>query len=121
MVIRSENRANDYDEIKTLMDLCKAGRLFDVQDRITDGKPINLPPPPAKGARKHCPLQVSINKGFHSLVQVLLESGAIVQDGSFNALALALGKRRLDLIKLLVDHGADVRSVDMAGVFDFRM
>jgi ankyrin repeat protein len=118
MVIRSDKRANDYDEIKPLIDLCKAGRLFDVQDWITDGKPINPPPPPAKGARKKCPLQVSIDKGFHSLVQVLLESGAIVRDGSFNALELALGNRRLDLIKLLVEHGADVRSVDMTWVFD---
>jgi len=118
MVIRSDKRANDYDEIKPLIYLCKAGRLFDVQDWITDGKPINPPPPPAKGARKKCPLQVSIDKGFHSLVQVLLESGAIFQDGSFNALELALGNRRLDLIKLLVEHGADVRSVDMTWVFD---
>jgi len=45
-VIRSDKRANDYDEIKPLIDLCKAGRLFDVQDWITDGKPINPPPPP---------------------------------------------------------------------------
>ncbi|MGM0427885.1 MAG: ankyrin repeat domain-containing protein [Thermodesulfobacteriota bacterium] len=117
-MIRSDNRANDYNEIKPLIDLCKAGRLFDVQEWIADGKPINPPPPPAKGARKKCPLQVSIDKGFHSLVQVLLESGAIVQDGSFNALELALGNRRLDLIKLLVEHGADVRSVDMPWVFD---
>lgn len=118
MVIRSDKRANDYDEIKPLIDLCKAGRLFDVQNWIADGKPINPPPPPEKGARKKCPLQVSIDKGFHSLVQVLLESGAIVQDGSFNALELVLDNRRLDLIKLLVAHGADVRSVDMTRVFD---
>jgi hypothetical protein len=118
MVIRLDKRANDYNEIKPLIDLCKAGRLFDVQNWITDRKPINPPPPPAKGARKKCPLQVSIDKGFHSLVQVLLESGAIFQDGSFNALELALGNRRLDLIKLLVERGADVRSVDMTWVFD---
>lgn len=118
MVIRSGKRTNDYDEIKPLIDLCKAGRLFDVQDWIKDGKPINPPPPPAKGAKKKCPLQVSIDKGFHSLVQVLLESGANVRDGSFNALELALGNRRLDLIKLLVEHGVDARSVDMTWVFD---
>lgn len=95
MVIRSDKRAKDYDDIKPLVDLCKAGRLFDVQDWIADGKPINPPPPPAKGARKKCPLQVSIDNGFHSLVQVLLESGANVQDGSYNALEQALSNRRL--------------------------
>ena len=117
-MIRSQKRAKDYDEIKPLIDLCKAGRLFDVQAWIADGKPINPPPPPAKGARKKCPLQVSIDKGFHSLVQVLLESGAIIQDGSLNALDQALSNRRLDLIKLLVENGADVRSVDMVWVFE---
>jgi len=73
MVIRSGNKAKDYEEIKPLIDLCRAGRLFEVQAWIADGKPINSPPPPPKRARKNCPLQVSIEKGFHSLVQVLLE------------------------------------------------
>jgi hypothetical protein len=118
MVIKSKKRAEDYDDIKPLIDLCKAGRLFDVQAWIADGKPINPPPVPAKGARKKCPVQVAIDSGFHSLLQVLLERGAIVQDGSFNALDQALRNRRLDLIKLLVENGADVRSVDMACVFD---
>ena len=51
MVICSGKRAEDYDEIKPLIDLCKTGRLFDVQAWIAEGKPINPPPPPAKGAR----------------------------------------------------------------------
>ena len=49
---------------------------------------------------------------------MLLESGAIIQDGSFNALEQALSNRRLDLIKLLVENGAGVRSVDMVWVFE---
>ena len=49
---------------------------------------------------------------------MLLESGSIIQDGSFNALEQALSNRRLDLIKLLVENGADVRSVDMVWVFE---
>ncbi len=118
MVICLGKRAKDYDEVKPLIDLCKAGRLFDVQAWIMDGKPINLPPPSPINARKNCPLQVSIEKGFHSLVQVLLEGGAIVQDGSYNALEQGVGKRRLDLIELLVENGADVRSVKMTRVFD---
>ncbi|MGB3398983.1 MAG: ankyrin repeat domain-containing protein [Candidatus Deferrimicrobiaceae bacterium] len=118
MVTNSEKRAKDYDDIKPLIDLCKAGRLFDVQAWIAAGKPINPPPPPAKGARKKCPLQVSVDHGFHSLVQVLLEGSAIIQDGSYNALEQALSNRRLDLIKLLAENGADIRSVDMTWVFD---
>lgn len=111
-------RAKTYDKIKPLIDHCRAGRLFDVQDWIAAGKPVNLPLRPAKKARKKCPLRVAMEKGFHSLVQVLLEAGAQITDGSFNALDLALMDRRLDLIELLVAHGADVNSVSMVSVFE---
>jgi hypothetical protein len=93
MVIQSEKRAKDYDDIKPLIDLCKTGRLFDAQAWFAGGKPVNPPPPPPKGARRKCPLQVTIDKGFHSLVQVLLDGGAIVHDGSYNALEQAMGNR----------------------------
>jgi hypothetical protein len=43
---------------------------------------------------------------------------AIVRDGAFNALEMALSNRRQDLIELLVEHGADVPSVDITWVFD---
>jgi len=56
--------------------------------------------------------------GLHSLVQILLVGGANIGDGRFNALQRALDKRRLDLIKLLVENGADIKSVDMISVFD---
>ena len=118
MVTSSKKRAKVHDDIKPLIELCKAGRLFDVQVWIAAGKPINPPPPPEKGARKKCPLQVAIDKGFHSLAQVLLEAGSIIKDGSYNALEQALFSRRLDLIKLLVENGADIRPIDMTYVFD---
>lgn len=111
-------RAETYDEIKPLIELCKTGNLFEVQAWIASGKPVNPPPPPAKKARKKCPLQVAVEKGFHSLVQILLEAGAIIQDGSFNAFAKALIDKRLDLLKLMVAHGADINSVEMIFVFD---
>lgn len=111
-------RSEDYDNIKPLIELCKAGKLFDVQKWVAAGKPVNPPPPPDKRARKKCPLQVAIDKGFHSLVQLLLEGGALINDGSYNALEQALFNRRLDIIKLLMENGADIKSVDMTWVFD---
>ncbi len=100
-VISSNKNAKDYDDIKPLIEMCKAGELFGVQAWIAAGKHVNLPIPPDKGSRRKSPLQVVVEKGFHSLVQILLESGAIIKDGSYNALEQALTKRRLDLIKLL--------------------
>jgi hypothetical protein len=109
--------AGTYDDIKPLIQLCKAGKLFEVQDWIQSGKPVNIQQP-KKGGRKKTPLEIAIDQGFHSLVQVLLEGGSILADDRFNALEQALFKKRLDIMMLLVEHGADVQSIDMLEVFD---
>ena len=109
--------ASTYDEIKPLIELCKAGRLFEVQEWISAGKPVNLPPP-EKGTRRKSPLEVSIGRGFHSMVQVLLEGGADIEDPRYSPLTDAILEKRLDLVKLLIKHGADINSVDMGYVFE---
>jgi hypothetical protein len=111
-------RAENYDAIAPLIDLCKAGRLFDVQAWIQAGKPVNPPLATSNRGRKKSPLAYAIDYGFHSLVQVLLEGGASVEaDGNFHPMSLALTKRRFDLVKLLVEHDCDARTVDMREVF----
>ena len=65
--------------------MCKAGKVFEVQDWIAAGKPIN-PPPPEKGIRRKRPLEVAIDRGIHSLVQVLLEAGADINDPGYTNL-----------------------------------
>ncbi len=97
--------------------MCKAGRVFEVQDWIASGKPVN-PPTPEKGIRRKRPLEVAIGRGIYSLVQVLLEAGVDLDDPGYNALRHALFERRLDLIKLLVSHGVDINSVAMILVFE---
>ena len=37
-------RAESHDDIKPLVELCKAGKLFEVQKWIVSGKPVNGPP-----------------------------------------------------------------------------
>jgi len=105
-----------YDEIKPLNELCKAGKLFEVQDWLKDGRPVNVKQP-EKGNRRRSPLEIAIERGFHSLVQVLLEAGAVTADNRYNALEDAVDKKRLDIIKLLIVHGANLKSVDMFNVF----
>ena len=58
------------DEIRPLVELCRAGKLFAVQEWIRQGKPVNPPPPKRKGVRSQTPLEVAIDRGFHSLVEV---------------------------------------------------
>jgi len=111
-------QANTYEEIDHLVKLCRAGRLYEVQDWITAGKPVNLPPAHALKRAKQSPLQVALDLGFHSLVQLLLEGGASLEDPRYPPLAQALQKRRLDFVQLLVKHGANIHSVHMEEVFD---
>ena len=106
-----------YEEIKPLIDLCKAGKLFEVQAWIASGKPVN-PPPSVSGYKRKSPLEIAIDLGFHSLVQTLLKGGADLNEPRYWPLDEALHKRRIDLVKLLVKYGADIHSVSMASVFE---
>ena len=118
MNLNDKKRANDYDEVKLLIDICKTGKLFDVQNWIAEGKPVNLPSIMEGKTRRKSPLEVAIDSGFHSLVQVLLEGGAIIKDKKYNALLHAVNNKRLDLVDLLIQHGADLKSITMGNVFD---
>jgi len=110
-------QADSYEELKPLVELCKAGKLFAVQEWIAAGKPVNLPDIKEKTRRKS-PLEIAIECGFHSLVQVLLEGGAAIEVPRYNPLFHALWKRRLDFVELLIAHGAQIQSVRMDEVFE---
>lgn len=112
-----QRQAQSLEEIKPLVDLCKEGKLFEVQDWVKTGKPVN-PPDSGRCNGPRSPLEVAIEKGFHSLIQVLLEAGASFErEGRSSAMSRALKQRRPDIVKLLVEHGYDPASVDMREVF----
>jgi len=50
-------KAETKDEIRPLIELCRAGKLFDVQKWIAAGKPIDPPLPLPKVQRQRSPLQ----------------------------------------------------------------
>lgn len=97
-------------EAKDLLRLCKAGRLFDLQDWIASGKSLRLP-----DESKTTPVEVALNSGFHSLVELLLQNEENQQLKN-RALQRALSLKRLDLIELLVSHGAEITSVPFIDV-----
>ena len=97
-------------EAKDLIRLCKTGRLFEVQDWIASGKSLCVPV-----ESKTTPLEVALKSGFHSLVELLLQN-AENQELKNRALQLALSLKRLDLIELLVAHGAEISSVPFIDV-----
>lgn len=100
---------DEVDPIKELNELCRQGKLYEVEDWIRQGKPID-PPIPPKG-RQRTPLLIAIERGFHSLVLLLLRSGANLEQNG-DVLAFALQCNRHDIIELLFQYGADVQSVD---------
>lgn len=113
------HRAQTYDKIKPLVALCKAGKLFEVQGWIARGKPVNTPPLPTKGRRWKTPLSVAIDQGFHSLVDVLLGAGAVMEPEDWaSPMYRALEMRRFDIVQLLIKHGFDPRTVSMQQVFE---
>ena len=56
-------------EAKDLLRFCKTGRLFDVRDWIESGRSLCVPE-----ESKTTPLEVALNSGFHSLVELLLQN-----------------------------------------------
>jgi hypothetical protein len=65
-------QAKTFEEIEPLVDLIAQGKLFDVQQWIADGKPINPPPHEPKKPRKAGPLEHALATSFHSMIQILL-------------------------------------------------
>lgn len=104
------------DEFEPFRLMCQAGRLFDVQEWIRQGRPVALQVPPPPGKRKKNPLAIALDLEFHSLVQVLLEAGAPIKEGRYHALYHAVELRRRDLVELLIEHGANVKDISMQTV-----
>ncbi|MCO6043304.1 ankyrin repeat domain-containing protein [Aeoliella sp. ICT_H6.2] len=118
MAAPRQARASSFEEIKPLVELCKAGKLFEVTDWITEGYPVSPPLHCGKGGRKKTPLTYAIDQGFHSLVKVLLDAGAELEDDGYSRpIYRALEKRRFDIVQLFVDHGFDPKSIEMREVF----
>lgn len=93
------------------MALVRAGRLFEVQRWIAEGRRTNPPKP-----YWFSPLRTAIATGFHSMVEILLKAGVDRREMD-TLLNRAVWNSNLDLIQLLVDHGANLHSVDADCVF----
>jgi hypothetical protein len=97
-------------EAKQLLQLCKTGRLFDVQNWISSGNSLSVP-----AELKTTPLSVALDTGFYSLVELLVRNEPSRQLKN-RSLRHAVSLKRLDLIELLVSHGAEISSVPFVEV-----
>lgn len=95
----------DAEAAQQLLELCRTGRLYEVEAWIRAGKPVNAPPTFRKS-----PLLISIEKGFHSLAELLLRNGADLRANG-NALEATIKRGYCGIAQLLIEHGADPYSV----------
>lgn len=115
---KQPRRAETLEELAPLFELCKQGKVYDVEDWIARGEPVNPPAEKPKRKKFRSPLLVAIDQGFHSLAEVLLKGGAIQEpDDVDSPMSLAISKRRRDLVELLVEHGFAPEKVEMTWVF----
>jgi hypothetical protein len=95
--------AHSPEEIRTLHQICREGRLYDVDRWISDGRPLQIDPKAiAKGTRPKSALQIALETGQHSLVFLLLSKGYQLDLERYSALDLALQSHRWDLFDLLL-------------------
>ena len=93
------------EESRELLGLCRSGRLYEVEAWIVAGKSLLI----AEGVRG-TPLQVAVQKGFQSLIELLARNESQVRIKN-KALNWAVEHRRMDLVELLVKTGAEIASV----------
>ena len=84
--------------------LCRSGRLYEVEAWIRQGKPVNVPV-----TERRTPLLIAVEKGFHSLVELLLRSGAVIHP-KCKVLETAVKRGDCGIAQLLLDS-ADPYSV----------
>ena len=106
-------------QLTELLDLCKAGRLYDVESWIRNGSPLQLEPgTQARGPRRTSALQIALGRGDHALVYLLLCNGYAANAEESSPLDCALESRRIDLVDLLLAWGTDPHQVSRTAVFE---
>jgi hypothetical protein len=101
-------------EGKELVRLCRAGRLYEIERWINDGKSLEIPAATKRGKQRSL-LEIAVETRFHSLVKLIAKHEAS-QSAKDDALREAVSSRRLDLVELLLANGADIRSVPLTNV-----
>jgi hypothetical protein len=95
---------------KELLTLCRAGKLYEIEEWIARGESIHVPE-----QAKRTPLEIAVENGFHSLVLLLARNETSTKVKN-EALAAAVRLKRFELVELLLAHGAEINGVPFADV-----
>jgi hypothetical protein len=102
------------EQAKELVQLCRQGRLYELDKWIAEGKSLDISSARKRG-RQRSLLEIAVETGFHSLVELIAKHDRN-QSGKVAALNDAVASRRLDLVELLLANGADIKCVPLADV-----
>jgi hypothetical protein len=109
--------AASRDQVEALHQFCREGRLYDVENWIKAGRPLQVQVG-APGHRMPTALQIAMETGQHSLLLLLLCNSYRLDIEPVCPLTQALGARRWDYVDLFWTWGADPRQVSTDIVFD---
>lgn len=116
--VRSARKTTTLGDLAELHELCRAGRLYEVEEWIRSGRPLQLDAHSGPGRRKFVSaLELALESGNHSLALLLLSNGIDPNIAPASPLDIALRVRRWDLVDLLLEWGADPHRVDLSEVF----
>ena len=111
--------AQHWAEIEPLCVLCEEGRLYEVEKWISEGKPIQCVRPTEKEFQKRkTPLQWAVDRGFHSLAELLLINGYDPNGDFCECLSPAVRSKNHSMVELLLRYGADPLGVDFEEVLE---
>jgi hypothetical protein len=100
------------EQTKELVALSRTGQLYEIERRFTQWGTLCQHPDAHRD-----PLDVALEKGFHSLVELLIRHTSD-QDTKNYALEQAVYNRRFDIVQMLVEYGADPLSVSFKDVLE---
>ena len=98
------------EESRELLTLCKAGKLYQVEEWIRQGKSLEV-----HAKSRDEPLHATLRTGFHSLIE-LLAKHTNSQQLKNDVLLQAVRRQKADMAMMLVEQGADATSVPFSDV-----
>lgn len=119
LTTKSLDRTTPYvDDLTKLHELCRYGRLYDVERWIRSDRPLQLVAGIRVGGRRRASaLEIALEGGNQALVLLLLCNGYDLNAETNCPLDFALRARRWDLFDMLLDWGADPHRVDRSDLF----
>lgn len=105
----ARSRPSLPDDVSQFINLIRTGKLFTLQEWISQGKRIRAPEIDDDRTRV---LSIAVKTGFHSVLEELLKAGGWNNHELSEALGWAIEPYRSDLADLLMTHGAKISELD---------